>query len=277
MSHARYWLHMTTADFAALPGGTIALLPVGATEQHGPHLPVGTDTLINQGIVARMLELVDPGLSLVVLPTQAVGTSTEHLSFPGTLSHDPAAIMSVWTTLLDNVVRAGITKLVLFNSHGGHTRLLQPVALQMRQRHGVLAAYASWFDAGYPEGLYSADEMNFGIHAGAIETAIMLHLHPDLVQREHIMDFPSAAAGLETEFDLLQSDPGNGRMGGFGWMMQDLNRYGAAGDARIATVEHGRLLVDRAAQSLADLLKEIDRFDMSRLTPGTFLGEGRKS
>lgn len=274
MSTARYWLHLTTADFAELPASTIALLPVGATEQHGPHMPVGTDTLINQGIVARMLELVDPGLSLVVLPTQQVGTSAEHLAFPGTLSHDPAAIMGIWTTLLENVVRAGITKLVLFNSHGGQSRLLQPVALQVRQRHGALVAYASWFDAGYPKGLFSDDEVNFGIHAGAIETSMMLHLHPELVRQDRMIDFPSAAADLEGEFRLLQSDPGNGRMGGFGWMMQDLNAYGAAGDARLSTADAGRTLVDHAAQALADLLGEISRFDNSRLAPDTFLGTG---
>ncbi|GHA10111.1 creatininase [Devosia pacifica] len=271
MSTMHYWLHMTTADFAVLPKGAIALLPVGATEQHGPHMPVGTDTLINQGIVARMLELVDPALNLVVLPTQPVGTSTEHLDFPGTLSHDPDAIMSIWTTLLDTVVRAGISKVVLFNSHGGQSRLLQPVALQIRRRHGVLAAYASWFDAGYPAGLFDADEVNFGIHAGAIETAMMLHLHPELVRRDRITDFPSTAASIDSEFSLLQSDPGNGRIGGFGWMMQDLNPYGAAGDARRATPEAGRALVDNAAQALADLLAEIDRFDTSKLSPDTFL------
>ncbi|MDB5505569.1 MAG: putative Creatinine amidohydrolase [Devosia sp.] len=273
MNTARYWLHLTTADFAALPKGTIALLPVGATEQHGPHLPVGTDTLINQGIVARMLELLDPTLSLVVLPTQPVGTSTEHLAFPGTLSHDPAAIMGIWTTLLENVVRAGISKLILFNSHGGQTRLLQPVALQLRQRHGVLAAYASWFDAGYPAGLFGDDELDFGIHAGAIETSMMLHLCPELVQQDRVMDFPSTAANFQSEFRLLQSDPGNGRAGGFGWMMQDLNPFGAAGDARLSSPEAGRALVDHAASALAELLIEIDRFDIGRLTPDTFLSK----
>jgi len=273
MTQPRHWMHLTTEDFANLPAGSIALLPVGSIEQHGPHMPVGTDTLINQGIVARLLELVDPTLPLLVLPTQSIGTSMEHLSFPGTLTYTPGEIMDIWLKALEGVVRSGVKKLVLFNSHGGQTRLLQPVALQLRQRFGVLAAYASWFDAGYPEGLYGKDELDCGIHAGAIETSMMMHLHPTLVKPDRFIDFPSKAAGLETEFDLLQSDPGNGRMGGFGWMMQDLNRYGAAGDARLATIEAGRTLVDHAATSLAKLLAEIHRFDVARLTPDTFLTE----
>jgi creatinine amidohydrolase len=150
--------------------------------------------------------------------------------------------------------------------------LLQPTALLLRQRLSVLAFYASWFDAGYPGGLFSAEEMEFGIHAGAIETSMMLHLYPHLVARDFVADFPSGAAKIDAEFALLQSDPGNGRLGGFGWMMQDLHPSGAAGDAREATAEKGEALVDRAAEKLAELLAEIHRFDASRLSGSTFLG-----
>jgi len=272
MPSSRYWIELSTRQIAALPAGTIAILPTGAVEQHGPHLPTGTDALINRGIIARALELLAPDLPVVILPEQTIGTSHEHLSYPGTLSHTPAAIMEIWTTALEGAIRAGISKVLLFNSHGGQVRLLQPTALLLRQRFGLLAGYASWFDAGYPEGMFSADEVNFGIHAGAIETAMMLHLYPHLVAHEFISDFPSNAAGLEGEFARLQTDPGNGRMGGFGWMMQDLGPSGAAGDARQGTAERGRALVDRAAAGLAELLAEIHRFDANRLSHTTFLG-----
>lgn len=275
MPSSRYWIELSTREIAALPEGTIAILPTGAVEQHGPHLPVGTDSLINRGILARMLELIPPGLSVVILPEQTIGTSHEHLSYPGTLSHTPSAIMEIWTTALEGALRAGVKKLLLFNSHGGQVRLLQPTALMLRQRFSALAFYASWFDAGYPEGMFSREEIEFGIHAGAIETAMIMHLYPHLVASEHIGDFPSKAAGLDSEFRLLQSDPGGGRMGGFGWMMQDLHASGAAGDARQATVEKGRALVDRAASRLAELLGEIDRFDAGRLSETTFLGPKR--
>jgi creatinine amidohydrolase len=275
MPSSRYWIELSTREIDALPEGTIAILPTGAVEQHGPHLPVGTDALINRGILARMLELIPAGLPVVILPEQTIGTSHEHLSYPGTLSHTPSAIMEIWTTALEGALRAGVKKLLLFNSHGGQVRLLQPTALLLRQRFSALAFYASWFDAGYPEGMFSREEMEFGIHAGAIETAMIMHLYPHLVASEHIADFPSKAAGFDHDFRLLQSDPGGGRMGGFGWMMQDLQASGAAGDARQATVEKGRALVDRAASRLAELLGEIDRFDAARLSETTFLGPKR--
>lgn len=272
MASSRYWIELSTREIAALPAGTIAVLPTGAVEQHGPHMPVGTDALINRGIVARALELLPGELPVVILPEQTIGTSHEHLSYPGTLSHTPSEIMAIWTTALEGAIRAGVTKLLLFNSHGGQVRLLQPTVLLLRQRFSIAAFYASWFDAGYPEGLFSPEEMEFGIHAGAIETSMMLHLNPRLVAQDFIADFPSSAAGLDTEFRLIQSDPGGGRLGGFGWMMQDLHPSGAAGDARAATAEKGRALVECAATRLCELLQEIDRFDASRLRESTFLG-----
>ena len=272
MVSSRYWVELSTHEIAALPPDTIALLPTGAVEQHGPHLPVGTDALISRGIVNRMLELAPAELPVVILPEQTIGTSHEHLSYPGTLSHTPSAIMDIWTTALEGAVRAGMRKLLLFNSHGGQVRLLQPTALLLRQRFSILAFYASWFDAGYPQGMFSREEVEFGIHAGAIETSMMLHLHPNLVARDFVDDFPSNAAAIDDEFRLLQSDPGSGRLGGFGWMMQDLHPSGAAGDARAATAQKGKALVDRAAERLAELLAEIHRFDLGRLSDTTFLG-----
>lgn len=272
MASSRYWIELSTREIAALPGGSIAVLPTGAVEQHGPHMPVGTDALINRGIVRRALELLPAELPVVILPEQTIGTSHEHLSYPGTLSYTPSEIVAIWTTVLEGAIRAGVTKLLLFNSHGGQVRMLQPTALLLRQRFAVAAFYASWFDAGYPEGLFSREEMEFGIHAGAIETSMLLHLEPGLVATDFIADFPSSAAALDNEFRLLQSDPGGGRLGGFGWMMQDLHPSGAAGDAREATAEKGKALVERAATRLVELLGEIHRFDVGRLNESTFLG-----
>ncbi len=272
MAESRYWIELSTRQIAALPPGTIAILPVGAVEQHGPHLPVGTDALINRGILAHALEHMPPEMPAVILPEQTIGNSTEHLSFPGTLSHTAAATMEIWETVLEGALRGGVTKVLLFNSHGGQVKQLQPTALMLRQRFGAMAFYASWFDAGYPEGLFSDDEIAFGIHGGAIETSMMLHLYPHLVATDHIADFSSDAKELETAFSLLQTDPGNGRMAGFGWMMQDLHTSGAAGDARQATVEKGKALVARAAGRLVQVIGEIMAFDQTRLSATTFLG-----
>ncbi|MBM7049242.1 creatininase family protein [Rhizobium lusitanum] len=272
MPDSRYWIELSTRQIAALPPGTIAILPVGAVEQHGPHLPVGTDALINRGILAHVLDRLAPDMPVVILPEQTIGNSTEHLGFHGTLSHTAAATMEIWGSVLEGAIRAGIIKVLLFNSHGGQVKQLQPTALMLRQRFGAMAFYASWFDAGYPEGLFSEDEIAFGIHAGAIETSMMLHLYPHLVATDHIADFPSTAKDLETAFSLLQTDPGNGRMAGFGWMMQDLHPSGAAGDARQATVEKGKALVERAAERLIQVIGDIAAFDETRLSAPTCLG-----
>lgn len=274
MPKSRYWIELSTRDIAALPPDTIAILPVAAVEQHGPHMPLGTDTLINRGIIARALDKLPADLSVLVLPEQAVGTSSEHLSYPGTLSHAPSALIGIWTTVLESAARAGIGKLLIFNSHGGQVGLLQPVALDIRRRLGMLCAYASWFDAGYPPGLFSPEEEAYGIHGGAIETAMMLHLRPELVDRAALADFPSRALDFRTAFSELQADPGNGRLGGFGWMAQDLNRYGVSGDASAATPEAGRRLVEHAAEKLATLLSEIAGIGADFLVADTFLSDG---
>jgi len=274
MPKSRYWIDLSTRDVAELPPDTIAILPVGAVEQHGPHMPLGTDAIINRGIVARALELVAADVSVIVLPEQTVGTSSEHLSFPGTLSHMPTALIGIWTTVLECTARAGIGKLLIFNSHGGQVSLLQPVALDIRRRLGVLCAYASWFDAGYPAGLFTPEEEEFGIHAGAIETAMMMHLRPELVDAASLADFPSRALDFRGAFSALQADPGNGRLGGFGWMAEDLNRFGAMGDASAATPEAGRKLVDHAAGKLATLLGEIGGIAPDFLASDTFLSRG---
>lgn len=270
MPEPRYWLDLTTVEIAALPSGTVAVLPVAAVEQHGPHLPVGTDAHINRGIVTEMLPLLDPALSVVILPEQTIGTSHEHLGYPGTLSFAPTDMPAIWTVALEGAARAGIGRVLLFNSHGGQTRMLQPTALMLRQRLGLMCFHCSWFDAGYPG--ISSEEIAFGIHGGDIETSMMLHLCPERVRLDQLADFPSAAIGLESAFELLQTDPGGGRLGGYGWMMQDLQPFGVAGNAAAASAEKGRALVAEAARRLAKLIGEIARFDASALTDTTFLG-----
>ena len=269
---SKFWIDLTTADFTRLPAETVALLPVAAVEQHGPHLPVGTDTLINRGIVGEALENLGPDAPVVVLPDQAVGTSNEHEAYPGTLSHPAADLMAIWTQLLEGVLAAGIRRALLFNSHGGQASLLQPVALELRRR-GMLAAYASWFRSDAPRHLFDDAEWQFGYHGGAVETAMMLHLHPELVVTSEIRNFPSAAQTIAAQHQHLAADPGGGFVAGFGWLSQDLNPYGAMGDARQATAEAGQVLVAHAAQRLAGLVREVSSFPLDALASRTFLTE----
>jgi creatinine amidohydrolase len=258
----RRWQDMTTEAFAQLDAGqVIAVLPVAATEQHGPHLPLSTDARINQGVLERALELMPDDLRVTVLPMLPVGKSNEHLAFPGTLTLSAETLIRVWTEIGDSVARAGIRKLMLFNSHGGQLQVMDIVARDLRVRHGMVVVAYSWFSTGVPEGLFGDGEIRHGIHAGAIETSMMLFLEPDLVDMSRAANFCPLMTELAADYRHL-SPTGAGRLA---WMAQDLHPSGACGDASDADAERGQALIEHAAQSLIALLREIDRYPLTRL------------
>jgi creatinine amidohydrolase len=145
---------MTTTEFAALPADTVAVLPVAAVEQHGPHLPVYVDACLNEGVVARAIELLPPELPVTFLPMQAVGKSNEHLAFPGTLSLSAETLIRLWTEIGESVHRAGVRKLVLFNSHGGQPQIMDIVARDLRVRLEMFVVCASSYAFGMPVGAF---------------------------------------------------------------------------------------------------------------------------
>lgn len=257
-----YWQSMTTEDFAGLdPESAIALLPVGAVEQHGPHLPLATDALIAEGLARRVLGDLPDTATVLVLPGQSLGDSGEHGAFPGTLDLEPETLILAWSEIGRAVHRAGLRKLAILNSHGGQPQVVDIVAQRLRRELGMLVVKVNTFRLGLPEGLFDQDEMRFGIHAGAIETSVMLHLHPELVRRDKLADFRSLSADMEGDYELL----GPGRTASFAWAAQDLNPAGACGDAREASAEKGRILFDHWAQAIARILDETARFPLSRL------------
>ncbi len=261
----RYWHEMTTRDFAALDRErTVAVLPVGAIEQHGPHLPVYVDACINQGLIEAMLARLPAELPVLVLPMQSVGKSNEHIAFPGTLTLSAETLGRVCTEIGESVHRAGIRRLVLFNSHGGQPQVIEIVARELRVRLKMFAVTVSWWQGGYPPDLIPQEELRYGIHGGMVETAMMLHLRPDLVRMELAQDFVSTARTIAAENRLLQPLGGIG----FGWQAQDLNEHGACGNARAATAELGRKLVEHAAAQFAQLLTEVSRYPLERLRDG---------
>ncbi len=249
-----YWQDLATTDFARLDlQRTVALLPVSACEQHGPHLPLCTDAAINAGIVDAMLAALDPSVCVLVLPAQTIGDSIEHESFPGTLSQEMGTLVATWVALGKAVRRTGIRKLVIFNTHGGQRGHVDQAAVRLRAWHDMLVARANVGQLGKPEGLFDEDERSFGLHGGAIETSLMLHLRPDLVRRERLADFPSLGAALRDSHRLL----GIEKPVGFGWMAQDLNPAGVCGDASRASAQHGARLLAHQATNLAALCAEL--------------------
>jgi creatinine amidohydrolase len=258
----RDWVEMTWEDFAgAEKMRWIAVLPVAAVEQHGPHLPLGTDAMIAAAYLARARELLPQELSVSFLPMLSVGTSEEHRAFPGTLTLSAEGLIRTLTEIGESVHRAGLRKLVIANSHGGNVSAVDLVTRELRVRRNMLAIACSWSGFGYPDGVFTREEQIHGIHAGAIETSILLAAHSGLVRTERAQNFASAAIGIEREFRYLGMD----RPGRLGWMSQDLHPSGAMGDATAATAEKGKAAIEDGARAFVELLAEVDRFDLGRL------------
>lgn len=256
---SRRWVDLTTADFAALDmASVIAVLPIAAVEQHGPHLPVGVDAMIAQGYLDRAMARLPAQARVLVLPTQMIGKSNEHLSFPGTLSLSAETVIRVWFEIGESVSRAGCRKIVLVNSHGGNVAPMDIVARELRVRLGMLAVTCSWHRLGYPDGLFDADEMRVGIHAGEIETALMLAFRPDLVRMARAETFTPRIVAMEQAFRYLRAT----QPIGFGWMSEDLHPAGAMGDAAAATAEKGEAAADFGADAFVALLDEVARFSL---------------
>ena len=259
---ARFWKDMTTADFATADTSRwIALLPVAAIEQHGPHLPVATDTTINEGCVAAMLAKLPECLPVTVLPTQSIGKSNEHIHSPGTLTLSYETLARVLIEIGESVARAGVRKLVLANSHGGNIAVLDIVARELRVRHGMLCVVASWSRLGQPQGVYSDWENAYGIHGGDMETSVMLALTPDRVRMENAKAFHSAQEGFVQRHRMLRAHG----VAPFGWIAQDLSPDGTVGDASLATPEKGRLSIDAVTDRMIELLADMHDFDLAQL------------
>jgi creatinine amidohydrolase len=258
----RYWHEMTTRDFADSDTSSwIAVLPVAAIEQHGPHLPVYTDTCIAEGMVKRVIEMLPDDLPVSFLPVQAVGKSNEHISSPGTLTGTWESTTKLWLDIGDSVRRAGVEKLIIVNSHGGNVPMVDIVTRELRVRHDMLAVGTAWSRFGYPDGVASAEESAYGIHGGDYETSEMLHFRPDLVKMELAEDFRSTQLSFMTEFKHLRAHG----LHQFGWKAQDLNPKGTVGDASKATAEKGRAIVDHQARAFVELCADVAAFDVGRL------------
>lgn len=270
---SRFWADLKSPDFARLDlARTIAVLPVAAIEQHGPHLPLNVDATLVDGVVAAALPHLPSTLPVLFLPTQSVGLSPEHARFSGTLTLRAETVIRLWTEIAESVASSGVKKIVLLNSHGGQVGLLDVVARDLRARLDMLVYSVNWFNLPLINekgesvaNAFSAVEHRFGIHAGEIETSMMLALKPEQVDMAQAQNFHSTSRDRAEKFSIL----GDGRSAKLGWQMQDYNPQGAVGNAAAATAGKGRALLGAAGRSFAQLLIEIDQLPGDTLSNKT--------
>ncbi|WP_224701927.1 creatininase family protein [Devosia aquimaris] len=249
-----WWTDFAAREFEDLdPSRTIAILPIAAVEQHGPHLPVGTDTIINTSMMEALVASAPADLDIRILPVQAIGKSNEHIWAKGTLTHTATNLIDAWTQIGLEVARAGIRKIVFVNSHGGNEEIMGIVARELRVRAGMLAVKSGWRFT--PEGVLTDLERRHGIHGGDAETSLVLHFRPDLVDMTRAEDFVSIAARDEQQFRYLRPTGAFGHV--YSWIASDINPSGAVGNAAIATAEKGRLIVEANVKGMLEMLAEV--------------------
>lgn len=259
---SHWWWELSTRDFASLDlSKVVAILPVGAVEQHGPHLPVAVDAAINVALLDRAVAMMTDATPVLVLPPSSIGKSNEHTAFPGTLTLSHETLTNVWLEIGASVHRAGVQRMLLLNSHGGQPQIVEIVCRELRIRHQMLAVGTMWSRITKQDDLFDPHERKHGIHGGEIETSVMLAAFPKLVRMEHAANFVPLSVELEQAGGLLTPE---GAVG-FGWQAQDLCAEGASGNAAAADAKRGEILIDRAAQALLKLCDEISNFPIDKL------------
>ncbi|MHA1546487.1 MAG: creatininase family protein, partial [Alphaproteobacteria bacterium] len=197
----------------------------------------------------------------LLLPTSRIGKSNEHIDYPGTLTFSAATLTALWFEIGESVARAGVRKLIFLNSHGGQPQVMEIVARELRVKLQMMAVTSSWWHLGTPETLFGTGEARHGIHAGAVETSMMLALAPDLVDMGKAQDFQPVMARIEGTYEHLSYIGGVG----MGWQAQDIHPSGAAGNATLADPKKGRQIIDAAATGLAKLIQEVSAYPLDAL------------
>jgi creatinine amidohydrolase len=240
------------------PEKVIAILPTAAIEQHGPHLPVGVDTMIAEGMLATLRARCPEDLDIRILPVQAVGKSNEHLHAKGTLTLTAETALRAWKEIGLSVARAGVRKIVIVNSHGGNLDLISILARELRVDAGMFAVKCHWGNFGAPEGLFSDREVAYGIHGGDRETSLMLHFRPETVDMTKARDFGSSAeSGPISPIGPVS----------YGWIASDLNPDGTVGEAHLATSEKGKSLAEHQVLGFIALLETVRNRDLGDFLP----------
>ena len=234
---------------------SILIQPLGAVEQHGPHLPFNTDLVIADSVAAAAVDRVGVDLDAWLLPSLAYTKSNEHAWSPGTIWLSATTLLAVLDDVARCVATTSARRLVFFNGHGGNSALVGVANREIRLAHGLMTFLAH---PGVPPdqgGVSGADELGMGIHGGTDETSIMLHLAPGLVDMgAATRNVPEALAANEyVRF---------GGPVGFGWLSNDFGPDGHIGDPTTATAERGEVLFDAAVDAFCAALVEVAAFEL---------------
>lgn len=261
MSIQGYWADQKASVFKDLPADLVAVLPVGAIEQHGPHLPVSVDRDLVEAVLDRALPLLSPNQNLLILPMLAISKSGEHGRHPGTLSLSADTLLATLRDIGASVARAGVQRLVFLNGHGGNTAALDIAARDLRIEHNMIVATCTWFGFAEWEGVVPSEALSYDLHAGDSETSPMLAIKPNLVDMSLAENFMPAMQDWEKSNRFIGL---TGQAARPGWIIDDLNPKGACGDASAATVEKGEKLLTTAARHFVEFLSEFSSFDHRR-------------
>ena len=246
---------------------TIVLVPLGATEQHGPHLPVGTDALISQSLAEQVCKHSTCQANVLIAPTMFVGVSPEHTSFSGTLSMSLETSIAWITEVVGQIIDQGFKKIVFLNCHGGQVGLIDQIAFSLRAKKDFLGIRFHLPKIGYPQGVFDDEERVFGVHGGEIETSIMQFLYPNLVDKEMIEQFPL----LQNNLAHRRRSFGFGTGVGLAWKMADVQEFGACGKIANATAKKGEAYVRYILQRLEFVMHDACSFQLKNFAfaPGS--------
>jgi creatinine amidohydrolase len=252
---ARNFAYLTWKQVDALPReSTLLVLPTAAIEQHGHHLPLATDTLINNLLLGKALALLPAALPIYALPPVCYGKSNEHIGFPGTLSVSAQTFLAVVRDLGASIAAGGFKKVVLYNTHGGNTSLVDVLARDLRAEFG-LRTFSLFGSPGAAFDGVSAQERTYGFHAGEIETSYLLHASPELV---HAEEYTSNYIARVDDGELLKPE---GSAANFAWLTEDISPSGVLGDPSAATAEKGERWSNEAAARIAEMLVAMYEFE----------------
>lgn len=261
----RFLPYLSWQQVSALPdkANTLIIQPIGAIEQHGPHLPLGVDAIIAAAVVGRALYQLEPAVPAYALPPLCYGKSNEHWGFPGTITLSAQTLMSVLREVAESLYSSGFRKLLLINAHGGQPQILEIVARDLRVCHLDYEIFPLfiWRAPHRAAEWVSKEEYALGIHAGDLETSLMLALLPEQVDMtKAVCEWPppfrsGSLLSLEGQLPVA-------------WTMKDLSRSGVLGDATAATVEKGEAILASLVSGWVKVFEEIYRFNGLRPESG---------